>query len=248
MVTTEELLAKVESMKSILVSHATGTLCDDEEYKALRKELLSYPRLKAKLPIFLQSCRNLNEFWSFIKPMFDHYHERRDYLREQFDPVLTMLESEANGPGDEAVSAMLTVVDSAHVQDAWKKALERRDSDPEGAITSARTLLEAVCKYILDEEGEQYDDKEDLPKLYKLTANRLNLAPDQHTEQIFKQILGGCQTVVEGLGAVRNRLSDSHGRSKAAVKPAPRHAQLAVNLAGTMATFLIATWEARRNK
>jgi hypothetical protein len=31
----------------------------------------------------------------------------------------------------------------------------------------------------------------------------------------------------------------------AGVKPAPRHAELAVNLAGSMATFLIATWEGR---
>jgi hypothetical protein len=54
--------------------------------------------------------------------------------------------------------------------------------------------------------------------------------------------------VVEGLGALRNRLSDAHGKGTAGVKPAPRHAELAVNLAGTMATFLVATWEARRNQ
>ncbi len=67
----------------------------------------------------------------------------------------------------------------------------------------------------------------------------------QHTERVFKQILGGCQAVIEGLGSLRNRLSDAHGKGKAGVKPAPCHAELAVNLAGAMATFLIATWEAR---
>ncbi len=115
-------------------------------------------------------------------------------------------------------------------------------------MTAARSLLEAVCKHILDERNILYDDKADLPKLYSLVAQELNLAPSQHTEQIFRQILGSCQAVVEGIGALRNRLGDSHGRGKAGIKPAARHAELVVNLAGTMATFLVATWEAQEDK
>lgn len=70
-------------------------------------------------------------------------------------------------------------------------------------------------------------------------------SPAQHIEPIFKQILGGCHSVVQGLGSLRSKLGDAHAQGKAVVKPAPRHAELAVNLAGTMATFLLATWEAR---
>jgi hypothetical protein len=106
-------------------------------------------------------------------------------------------------------------------------------------------LLESTCKFILDSSGNVYDDAADLPKLYALAARQLNLSPSQHTEQLFKQILGGCQTVVEGLGAMRNRHSDAHGKSASAKRPAPRHAELAVNLSGTMATFLLQTWEAK---
>jgi hypothetical protein len=61
-------------------------------------------------------------------------------------------------------------------------ALERRSDDPEGAITSARTLLETVCKHILDEGGIKYDDDADLPKLYRVTADVLDLAPSQQSE------------------------------------------------------------------
>jgi hypothetical protein len=39
------------------------------------------------------------------------------------------------------------------VQTVWQRALERRISDPEGAITAARSLLEAVCKHVLDDLG-----------------------------------------------------------------------------------------------
>jgi hypothetical protein len=163
------------------------------------------------------------------------------------DPLLTMLESESRTPSDTTISATVVRISPGYVQETWQKALERRASDPEGAITAARTLLESVCKHILDGTGVAYDDSADLPKRYGLTSRHLNLSPSQHTEQLFKQILGGCQTVVEGLGALRNRHSDAHGKSAAGVRPAPRHAELAVNLAGTMATFLLQTWESRKN-
>ena len=75
----------------------------------------------------------------------------------------------------------------------------------------------------------------------------LKLAPDDHSEQVFKQILGSCQSVVESLGALRNKLGDAHGGGPKKAKPAARHAELAVNLSGSMATFLVATWEARQS-
>ena len=242
---TDELLIKVERLKTMLVSRATGGDLDIAEFSALRRELLAEQRIASRLPAFLQVCRSEGEFWAFIKGKFATYQERRDYLRDQFDPALKLLEARSAAPADEGVADGLAAVDSDHVRDAWNKALDRRATDLDGAITMARTLLETVCKHILEESGVAHDDKADLPKLYSLTAQTLTLAPSQHTETVVKQILGGCQAVVEGLGALRNRLGDAHGRGKGGAQPAPRHAELAVNLAGSMATFLVATWEAR---
>jgi hypothetical protein len=112
-----------------------------------------------------------------------------------------------------------------------------------GLVTGSRTLIECVCKHILDESGVTYEERDDLPKLYGLTSGQLNLSPSQHTEKVFRQILGGCHSVVEGLGSLRNKLSDAHGKGKKAIKPSARHAELAVNLAGSMATFLVSTWQ-----
>ena len=84
------------------------------------------------------------------------------------------------------------------------------------------------------------------PALYRKLAKSLNLAPDGHTEQTFKQILGSCQSIVEGLGALRNKLGDAHSVGPLRARPSIRHAELAVNLAGTMATFLVSTWKARQ--
>jgi abortive infection Abi-like protein len=101
--------------------------------------------------------------------------------------------------------------------------------------------LETVLKHILDSRGIAYEAKTDLVELYRLTAKELNLAPDQHTEEVFKRILGGVSSIVNGLGTLRNRLGDAHGHGKAAIRPALRHAELAVNLAGSVALFLVET-------
>jgi Abortive infection C-terminus len=151
-------------------------------------------------------------------------------------------------PADQYISTVLSKFDTEHVHIAWQKALERRHEDPEAAITMARTLIESVCKHILDEAGVPHNEKDDLPKLYKETAKQLNMAPEQHQEEVFKQILGGCQTVIQGLGTLRNKLSDAHGQGKKAVKPSSRHAALAVNLAGAMTVFLVASWEEKSQK
>ena len=181
---------------------------------------------------------------------------RRDgfYLAESKSisgyPTYTVNETAATGvqPADELISKILLSFDESGIHHAWQKALDRRVSDPEGAITAARTLLETVCKHIIDEAGGTYGDSDDLPKLYHTAAEHLNLAPSQHSEPAFKAILGNCHSVVNNLASLRNRLGDSHGQGKHGVKPAARHAELAVNLAGSVAMFLVSTWNARANQ
>ena len=163
-------------------------------------------------------------------------------------PVYKIRETTATGvqPADELISQALISFDEGGVHQAWQKALDRRVSDPEGAITAAKTLLETVCKHIVDEAGESYSENDDLPKLYGTAAECLNLAPSQHSEKVFKSILGNCQSVVGNLAGLRNKLGDSHGQGKRYVRPQARHAELAVNLAGSMAMFLVSTWNARK--
>ncbi|MGR3089691.1 abortive infection family protein [Vibrio furnissii] len=61
--------------------------------------------------------------------------------------------------------------------------------------------------------------------------------PQTALEQVFKQILGGCSGVINGLGTLRNKHGDAHGDKPKSANPKKRHAELAVNLAGAMALF-----------
>jgi hypothetical protein len=242
----DALFKEVTALQDGLLDVATGQSMDNDRYVALRRELLDDPIVGPHLPAFVSKCRDLGQFWSFIKNAFSTYQERREFLWDEFDKALEIAETGGNAPADASIEDTLQVLGTGSVVKLWHRALRRRASDPEGAITLARTLLETVCKHILDDLSVTYDDNAKLPELYRLTSKELRLAPSQHAEEPFKRILGGCSSVVEGLGTLRNRLSDAHGKGqRLPAKPAPRHAELAVNLAGAMAAFLVATWEAR---
>jgi len=234
----------VEQLQNICLDRATGG-SDDTEYQILREALRRDPRTSQLLPRFIQTNRTSSQFWQFIKHKFPTYAERRSFIWQEFGPLLDSLEMSGHSPSDDVVAEILPELSSDYVHEIWQRALERRTSNLDGAITLARTLLESVCKHILDDIGISYVDADDLPKLYRLTAEQLNMAPSQHTEDIFRRILGGCTSVVEGLGALRNRISDAHGQGIKNFRPSARHAELAVNLAGTMAMFLVSTWVCR---
>jgi hypothetical protein len=243
----KEWMDKAELLHSTLRARATNDDCPYGDYNELREAFMKNSTLKPLLPEFIIKYRTLDYFWDFIKNKFQHYHERRAFLNEQFTKLYEYLES---GPTalDGVISKTTEEFNEQYVHGLWQKALDRRESDPDGAITIARTLLEATCKHILDESGiqEPYKDSDDLPVLYNKAASFLNLSPSQHTEQQFKQILGGCVSIVNGLASIRNRISDAHGGGVTRVKPAPRHAALCVNVAGTMAMYLIETWENKK--
>ncbi|MCH8240986.1 MAG: abortive infection family protein, partial [Planctomycetes bacterium] len=57
---------------------------------------------------------------------------------------------------------------------------------------------------------------------------------------------GNCQAVVGGIAFLRNNLGDAHSREPGAAKPTEADAELAVNVAGAMATFLVRSWHESR--
>jgi hypothetical protein len=238
-------LEQAKMLENILVDGCEGPAGDTGTYQQLRAELMQDPVLRPLLPEFVRTCRDLRHFWGYIKGYAPKWEPRRIHIRDSMTPVVDHIEGTHKAPVDTVASDVLQKFDADGVHVVWEKALARRHTDPDGAITSARTLLETVCKRILDEAGETYSDKDDLPALYRAVALKLQIAPSQHTEEAFKRILGGATSVVEGLGSLRNKIGDAHGQGGKPVRPSARHAQLAVNLAGAMATFLVDTWLAR---
>lgn len=219
-----------------------GANMNDSVYRLLRREFMDDTAVGHLVPAFVRTARDKFEMWAFLKGHSGQWEPRRQFVREQFAPLIDQLER-SPAPADAIVTDVLQRFDADGILNAWNKALSRREADPSGAITSARTLLETVCKHLLEngDGSPGYGPNDDLPKLYRQVSERLNIAPSKHSEDAFKRILGSAASIVEGLGTLRNKVGDAHGSGGRPVKPAPRHAALAVNMAGSMALFLIET-------
>jgi hypothetical protein len=239
MPTRSEYLTIAMRLKNEMVERARGSDPHPSEYATYRQMLVNAPGLSKLVPKCVQVNRSIREFWVFIKPLFPTYAQREQYLKEQFDPLLTILESQEASPSEDETSATIADWDTAHVLEAWEKARNRRDSDPDGAVTAARTLIETTLKHILDECGTPYNAKADLPELFKAAAEQLELDAGKAISGELRKVLGACANVVSGIGALRTMIGDAHGKSKGEALAEPRHARLAIDLAGPMAVFLL---------
>lgn len=114
------------------------------------------------------------------------------------------------------------------------------DGDFDGAITNARSLLEAVLVSLereMSSTPEDYDG--DLVKLYRRVQKLLNLDPSRKdVSDSLKQVLSGLTSIVNGLASLRNKMGDAHVSTSRAAR---HHAKLAVNASKTLAAFLFET-------
>ena len=147
----------------------------------------------------------------------------------------------------ESFGNAITDLDYASVEADLQRALDQADNDPEDAITSACSMVESVCKCILDDMEKEYPSKQDIRGLVTEVSKHLNLSPgrdDLPTECAadIKQILGGLASVTGGIGALRTHAGDAHGKGKRKVPVDARVARLAIHAASTVSLFFIETW------
>jgi len=119
--------------------------------------------------------------------------------------------------------------------------------DYDGAITNARSLVEAVLTDIeadFESEPPPYDG--DLLKLYKRIQKQLNLDPSNSTiDNSLKQTLSGLISILNGIASISNKMGDRHVRT---YKPAKHHAILIVNSARTFCKFMYDTEQFQQSK
>ena len=125
------------------------------------------------------------------------------------------------------------------------------DSDPPLAISSAKALVEATCKLVLEELGIAYDDRADIPELVKAVQKALKIHPDDIAptakgRDTIVRTLSNLSQLVVGLAEFRNEYGPDHGRTRSTSGVRPRHAHLAVGAAQTFCRFLLETLKERR--
>ena len=163
--------------------------------------------------------------------------------------------AERRGSGSivEPFIAKVARLDFDTVQIEIARALPNLDSDPEDAVTAACSLIEAVCRSILIELKLPLPAKKDIDGLIRAVQEPLGLSPGRsglpsEVEADIRQTLSGLTSVAKGIGALRTHAGDAHGREKGFRRIDPRIARLALNAAGSLALFLIETWERQQHR
>jgi len=173
------------------------------------------------------------------------------YPPKAYSPEITNIQFYVNmdvGPEHKIIQCKgLKEVGFEYIKEQIEKCEEKiMKHDYDGAITNARTLVESVCFFILEESKTPYESNGNLIKLYKKVHKVLKMDPALYQEDCFKQILSGIISIINGLSNLRNVMSDAHGRSKTKYyKPTDRHAILAVNIAKVISEFLYASCKSR---
>lgn len=142
------------------------------------------------------------------------------------------------------------VIDFDTVNRDIERALASAENDPEDAVTSACSVVESVCRSVLIELGLPLPAKKDVQGLYQAVREPLGLTPDKAgvADEIasdVRTILGGLNSVVNGVGALRTHGGDAHGRERGYRRIDPRIARLAIHSASTVSLFLVETWQKR---
>ncbi len=217
----------------------------DQEYQTLRNDMGSDPVLKPHIPKFIEDHRNLSEFWRFIKNEESTYEGRKLWLDNEFRPTFKKVEEGFPTSLEESIDAEnLFKFGNSHVQTSTRKAIDRLENDPSGALTASFSMLESALKHILDSENESYSPEDDLPSLYRKVIKRIDTFADDDQKEL-KQILGGCSSIIHGVASLRNKFSDAHGKGQDD-KYAQRHqAQLSVKISCAIVEYIYCTWNNR---
>lgn len=129
--------------------------------------------------------------------------------------------------------------------DDWRTAEGEILTDPASAITRACSLVETVCKHLLEKLGRSLPADKSIYPLFKTTAKELGLDPAEQANPELKGLCGGLATVVQQIGALRTKFSTAHGNSPDDKPLTFSHARLTVNAAGVIAAFLMEQWKTK---
>lgn len=164
-----------------------------------------------------------------------------------------LVEKGAAGVSLKAFAEKVALLDFDTVQRDIERALGSVKDDPEDAVTSACSLIEAVCRSILIELSIPLPAKKDVDGLIRAVQEPLGLSPGRtdlppEIEADVRQILGGLTSVAKGIGALRTHGGDAHGREKGYRRVDARIARFSISAAGCLAMFLIETWEQKHHR
>jgi len=105
----------------------------------------------------------------------------------------------------------------AHIQEQVSAIEDAVIRNPGLAFDLAKTLVESVCRTILEERAIAYSEEDDLPRLFRTTSQHLPFLPvaasnEAEARESLRRTLSGMSTAIQGVCELRNHCGfASHG-------------------------------------
>ncbi len=132
----------------------------------------------------------------------------------------------------------------AHIDEQVKAIEQAVFENPGLAFDLAKTLVESVCRAVLNERSISFNEDDDLPKVFKIATKHLPFLPPAESDKIevrrgLLQTLSGMSTVVQGICELRNQCGfASHGAGAPRPIMDSTQALLAAEAADALVGFL----------
>lgn len=190
--------------------------------------------------------------WSPEPCLADFQLERMDRIKQgltraNLQYIPGGMVTHISGSASRSLKDVISKLDYAAIDQEFERALRTVEASPREAVSAASNILESVCKTYISEEGLTPPAKQDLQPVWKVVRDDLGLIPGQIEDRDLQEILSGIFATVSGIGALRTHASSAHGAGTKTYKLKPRHARLAVHAAHTLVTFILESWQEKRD-
>lgn len=199
----------------------------DSDAKKLIRELIKHYEYSSQID------REKNSNNVFFREHYEQYLKIKKYEHFLVDDSME----------NDSFDLMAKDINSEYIKTQIEIMIENQQKNPTESIGKAKELLESICKTILDNLGEEVDEKWELQTLTKKTYQKLKLTPDDISDQLplaqtLKQILAGLANISNGMAGLRNAYGSGHGKTANFKGLQERHAKLAINATAALVNFL----------
>lgn len=160
-------------------------------------------------------------------------------------PIYSFREKELNLDLEEKKEKIKIYLNTEYVNAKIKTMVDAVHTNTDLALGTAKELIEITCKSILKEKSIDIDPDWDLSKLFKETIKGLSFIDLQEIDnpelaaRSVKQLLSGCNTIIQGVAELRNAYGTGHGKEQDFKYFPPKYAEFVVGIVSNIVIFIL---------
>ncbi|KVL93094.1 abortive infection family protein [Burkholderia stagnalis] len=226
----DQLLAVWNPTGAIIRGQLGEAWARKHKYQAMRLETCPLP--------WLQRLLTQEVVASLIQSIGGDMDGREARVDAVMAEARALLSAES-AQNDAEMTDSLTASGDENLSRLWQDAVDATRTDSADALTRCSRFLEAVCAKILRERGEELPADKSMGPLVKACQKSLTWPDAKEAEADVRQLLGGIQSICNGVGALRTHFGTAHGASSHLPPLDPGYAVFVKQATVAAATFLL---------